>query len=521
MTAAGELRPSGHNPWLIAFVVSIATFMEVLDISIANVALRHIAGSVSASYDQATWILTSYLIANAVILPLSGWLSTVIGRKRFYMQCVGLFTASSLLCGLAWNLNWLILFRVLQGLGGGGLAPSEQSILADAFAPEKRGQAFAVYGVAVVVAPTIGPTLGGLLTDYASWNWIFFINVPMGLLSLLLVSSLVREPRRSPRPLRRGVDFIGFILVALGLGCLEIVLDEGQRNDWFQSNFIIIFAVIAATSLLALIPWELSRSNPIVDVRLLGRRQFGTCFLVMLIVGVVLFSTIQLMPQLVQNEFGYTATLAGLSLSPGGFATMLLMPVAGYLTGKVQPKYLIAGGFAVLALSMWHLTGLNGDITFSYAVWARIYTAVALPFLFIPITTASYHGLSGADTNQAAGLINVARNLGGSIGVASIQTVLQQRQQFHQSRLVENTVPSDIHYQVAVHKAIEFLTSSGASVVDAMQQANALIMTTIMKQATLLSYIDAFWILTVVSILAIPAAFILRPTTLGKQPMAH
>ena len=343
----------------------------------------------------------------------------------------------------------------------------------------------------------------------------------MGLLSLLLVSSLVREPRRSPRPLRRGVDFIGFILVALGLGCLEIVLDEGQRNDWFQSNFIIIFAVIAATSLLALIPWELSRSNPIVDVRLLGRRQFGTCFLVMLIVGVVLFSTIQLMPQLVQNEFGYTATLAGLSLSPGGFATMLLMPVAGYLTGKVQPKYLIAGGFAVLALSMWHLTGLNGDITFSYAVWARIYTAVALPFLFIPITTASYHGLSGADTNQAAGLINVARNLGGSIGVASIQTVLQQRQQFHQSRLVENTVPSDIHYQVAVHKAIEFLTSSGASVVDAMQQANALIMTTIMKQATLLSYIDAFWILTVVSILAIPAAFILRPTTLGKQPMAH
>jgi DHA2 family multidrug resistance protein len=472
----------------------------------------------AASYDQATWILTSYLVANAIVLPISGWLATVMGRKRFYMMCVGLFTASSLLCGLAWSLESLIFFRVLQGLGGGGLAPSEQAILADAFPPEKRGQAFAIYGVAVVVAPTIGPTLGGIITDYSTWHWIFFMNVPMGLLSLFLVSSLVREPPRASHRPARGfkINFVGFALVALGLGCLEVVLDEGQRNDWFESGFIVFFAVVSAVSLLALVPWELSRSDPIVDLRLLGRRQFGTCFMAMLLVGAILFGTLQLMPQLVQNEFGYTATLAGMSLSPGGLATMMLMPLAGFATGKVQPKYLIAFGFAILALSTWHLTGLNGDITFSYAVWARIYTAIGLPFLFIPVTTASYFGLAEEQTNQAAGLINVARNLGGSIGVSSVQTILQQRQQFHQSRLVEHTIPSDIHYQDALHHATELLLSSGASLADAMQRANALIAQTILKQATLLSYIDAFWILTVVCVLAIPTAFILRAMPLGK-----
>lgn len=521
MTAATSTRSmaGAHNPWLIAFVVSIATFMEVLDISIANVALQHIAGSLSASYDQATWILTSYLIANAVILPISGWLSTVLGRKRFYMLCVGLFTTSSLLCGLAWSLGSLIFFRVLQGLGGGGLAPSEQAILANAFPPEKRGQAFAAYGVAVVVAPTVGPTLGGLITDDFTWHWIFFMNVPIGVLSLILVSSLLRSDGEARRAPRRGprVDFIGFALVALGLGCLEVVLDEGQRNDWFQSGFILFFAMVSGICLLALVPWELSHKDPIVDVRLLGQRQFGTCFLVMLLIGAILFSTLQLMPQLVQSQFGYTATLAGLSLSPGGLATMVLMPVAGYATGKIQPKYLIAFGFAVLALSTWHLTGLDGDITFGYAVWARIYTAIGLPFLFIPVTTASYLGLRGAQTNQAAGLINVARNLGGSIGVALAQTILQRREQFHQSRLVEHTIPSDVQYQQALQRATELMLSAGGSLEDAMHRANALIAQTISKQAILLSYIDAFWILTVICLFAIPTAFFLRPTPLGKE----
>jgi MFS transporter, DHA2 family, multidrug resistance protein len=295
------------------------------------------------------------------------------------------------------------------------------------------------------------------------------------------------------------------------------VLDEGQRNDWFQSGFILIFAMVSGICLLALVPWELSHKDPIVDVRLLGQRQFGTCFLVMLLIGAILFSTLQLMPQLVQSQFGYTATLAGLSLSPGGLATMVLMPVAGYATGKIQPKYLIAFGFAVLALSTWHLTGLDGDITFRYAVWARIYTAIGLPFLFIPVTTASYFGLRGAQTNQAAGLINVARNLGGSIGVALAQTILQRREQFHQSRLVEHTIPSDVQYQQALQRATELMASAGGSLEDAMHRANALIAQTISKQAILLSYIDAFWILTVICLIAIPTAFFLRSIPLGKE----
>lgn len=358
-----------HNPWLIAGVVSIATFMEVLDTTIANVALRHIAGSLAAGLDQVTWVVTSYLVANAVILSISGWLATVIGRKRFYMICVAIFTVSSLLCGLAWSLPALIVFRIIQGLGGGGMAPSEQAILADAFPPEIRGRAFAVYGVAVVVAPVIGPTLGGWITDNYSWHWVFLMNVPMGMLSLGLVSVLVSEPAATRKEraalLRNGlsVDYIGFILVALGLGCLEVVLDEGQRDDWFESNFILSFAITSAASLILLVPWELTRKEPIVDLRLLGHRQFGSCFLVMLCVGAILVATTQFLPQMLQEQFGYTATLAGTALSPGGLVTMALMPIAGRLIGPVRPKYLIAAGMAVVTGAMWYATGLNGDFT--------------------------------------------------------------------------------------------------------------------------------------------------------------
>jgi DHA2 family multidrug resistance protein len=524
MTDAASARPRRKiNPWIIAFIVSIATFMEVLDVSIANVALRHIAGSVGASYDEATWILTSYLIANAVILPASAWLSSMIGRKKFYMICVAVFTVSSLLCGMAWSLGSLIFFRLLQGLGGGGLAPSEQSILADAFPPEKRGAAFAVYGFAVVVAPTVGPTLGGAITDYASWHWIFFINIPMGLLSLFLVGAFVHEPKREtakndPKRNPWNFDFIGFILIALCLGALEVVLDEGQRSDWFQSNFIVLFAFISAIAALAFVPWELSRRSPVVNIRLLGTRQFGMCFVMMLVTGGVLFSSIQLLPQLVQEEFGYDATLAGLSLSPGGLMTMAMMPIAGYLTGKVQPKYLIALGLAIIGFSMWTLTGLSTNLSFFYAVWTRMFTAAGLPFLFIPITTASYAGLKGDDTNQAAGLINIARNLGGSVGLAMVQTSLQQREQFHQSRLVESAVPSNIAYQDALRQITIFLQSSGSSMADAMHRANAVVAQTIQKQATLLAYIDTFWLMAMVCLLAFPLAFALRAIPLGKSP---
>jgi len=521
-SAAGD-----HNPLLIAIVVSIATFMEVLDITIANVALRHIAGSLSASYDQSTWILTSYLVANAVVLPMSGWLATVIGRKRFYMGCVAVFTLASFLCGIAWSLPSLIAFRVLQGLGGGGLASSEQAILADAFPPEKRGQAFAAYGVAVVVAPTIGPTLGGWITDNASWHWVFFINVPMGLLSLVLVSWLVSEPAAAEAERREllanglRIDFLGMALVALGLGALEVVLDEGQRHDWFSSTFITSFALLSFASLVSLVMWELRHEHPVVDVRLLIRRQFGTCFLVMLVVGAILVGTTQLLPQLLQTEFGYTATLAGMALSPSGLVMFCLMPVAGILTGKVQPKYLIAAGMALVAHAMWVPTGLNGNITFGYAVWLRVLLALGLPFLFLPLTIASYAGLPPQMTNQASALFNVARNLGGSFGVSLSQTLLQQREQFHHARFVEHVAPSDPGYQHTVDMLTSYFASRGSDTVAAAHQALGWIAQTIDRQATLIAFIDVSWAFMILALVAIPLAFVLRPVELGKQPMEH
>src|SRR5438067_717656 len=517
----------GHNPYLIAFVVSIATFMEVLDTTIANVALRHIAGGLAVGIDESTYVITSYLVANAVVLSISGWLSTEIGRKRFYMICVATFSVASLLCGFAWNLQSLVLFRILQGLGGGGMATSEQAILADSFPPQKRGQAFAIYGVAVVVAPVIGPTLGGWITDTYSWHWVFLINVPMGLLSLFLVGTLVSEPSGAEEErqvlLRNGlrVDYIGFVLVATGLGSLEFVLDEGQRKDWFGSNMILGFALASAFCLLALIPWELTRKDPIVDIRLLGRRQFGACFLVMLGTGAVLISTTQLLPQLLQTELNYTAMLAGLALSPGGIATMVLMPVVGRLVSMVQPRYLIMFGAAIVAFSMWHLTGLNSDITYAYAAWARIFLALGLPFLFLPVTTASYDGLPPDKTNQASALINVARNIGGSTGVALAQTILAQRQQFHQSRLVEHAAPSDIGYQQTIDAMTRYFQAQGSNASDAASQAIAWVGQTLRQQVNLLAYIDVFWSLAMIGAIMIPVALVIRPVDLSKPAKGH
>lgn len=517
----------GHSPYLIAFVVSIATFMEVLDTTIANVALRHIAGGLAIGLDESTYVITSYLVANAVVLSISGWLSTVLGRKRFYMMCVATFTIASLLCGLAWNLQSLVLFRILQGLGGGGMATSEQAILADSFPPQKRGQAFAIYGVAVVVAPVVGPTLGGWITDTYSWHWVFLINVPMGLLSLLLVGTLVKEPSSAEEEraelLSKGlrVDYVGFILIAVGLGALEFVLDEGQRNDWFGSNMILSFALLAAFCLLALIPWELSRDDPIVDIRLLGTRQFGACALVMLGTFAVLISTTQLLPQLLQTEVGYTAMLAGLALSPGGVATMMLMPVAGRLVSVVQPKYLIMFGAAVAALSMWHMTGLTRDISYGYAALARIYLAIGLPFLFLPVTTASYDGVPPEKTNQASALINVARNIGGSMGVAVAQTLLAQRQQFHQSRLIEHAAPSDLGYQQTLDQMTRYFQAQGANASDAASQAIAWVGRTLQQQVDFLAYIDVFWSLAIIAALLIPIAATLRSIDLGAPSRGH
>ena len=517
----------GHNPYLIAFVVSIATFMEVLDTTIANVSLRYIAGGLAVGLDESTYVITSYLVANAVVLSISGWLATVIGRKRFYMICVAVFTFASLLCGFAWNLEALVLFRILQGLGGGGMATSEQAILADSFPPERRGQAFAIYGIAVVVAPVVGPTLGGWIRDTYSWHWIFLINVPMGLLSLFLVGTLVSEPsgaeQERQRLLSKGlrVDYVGFALVAIGLGSLEFVMDEGQRNDWFGSNMIVGFALAAGFCLVALVFWELTREDPIIDIRLLGQRQFGACFLAMLGTGAIVIATTQILPQFLQTELGYTAMLAGLVLSPGGLVTMVMMPITGWLIGRVQPKYLIAAGSAIAALSMWHLTGITGDITYGYAAMSRIYLAIGLPLLFLPITTASYDGIPPHKTNQASALINVARNLGGSMGVALVQTVLAQRQQFHQTRLVEHVAPSDIAYQQTIDAMTRYFQAQGSNASEAASQAIAWVGQTLQKQVDLLAFADVFWTLAMIGAIMIPMALTLRSIDLKAPARGH
>ena len=509
-SAAGD-----RNPWLVAVVVSIATFMVVLDTAIANVSLRYIAGSLAASVDESTWVVSTYLIANAVVLPASGWLSNVLGRKRFYMICVALFTASSLLCGLAPNLSSLIFFRILQGLGGGGMPTSEQAILADTFPPAKRGQAFALYGIAVIVAPTVGPTIGGWITDNFSWHWIFFINVPIGLASLALVHWLVDEPeilkREREERLAGGlkVDWVGFLLIAMTLGCLEVVLDRGQIDDWFKSDTIILFSTLAAVSFLAFIPWELNQAEPIVELRLLGHRQFGMAFFVMLLVGAILFGSNQIMPQLLQTVFPYTAMLSGFAMMPGGIAMLLIMPIAGQITGKFQPKYLMTLGLSGIALSMWYSTSLTPDASFDYFGWVRVYQMVGLPFLFIPINTVAYDGLPADKTNQASALMNVARNLGGSIGISLANVVLTQRTQFHQSRLVENTVPSSPVFQSTLRQITRYFMQHGATAGDANGQAMGFIGQLIQMQATILAYIDVFYVCAITAVVMIPMVLIL------------
>ncbi|WP_294190119.1 DHA2 family efflux MFS transporter permease subunit [uncultured Sphingomonas sp.] len=507
-SAAGD-----RNPWLIVGVISLATFMEVLDTSIANVSLDHIAGGLAASRDEATWVLTSYLVSNAIVIPISGWLSDVIGRKRYYMISVALFTLSSLMCGFAPNLPFLIFARILQGIGGGGLAPSEQSFLADSFPPEKRGAAFAAYGVVVVCGPVLGPTLGGFITDNISWHWIFLINVPIGIISLLLVNTFVIEPeilqKERRQRLRRGlrVDYIGFALVVLGLGGLELILDRGERDAWLESTFILGLAVTVAVSLAFLVWWELARKDPIVNLKLLANRNFSITLLFMTTTGAVLFGTTTLIPQMLQEVFNYNATSAGLALTVGGIATLVAMPVVGTLTGKVDTRFLLMPALLLQAASLWYMSGWNSELTFGQASTARLISAVGLPFLFVPINTAAYVGLKPDQTSDASALLNVARNLGGSIGIGVAQAILISRGQYHQDRIVEGLNPLNPSYVEGVNQLSR--TVGGAGGDQSMTTLSAL-MQQVREQAQVLSYIDVFHGFMIFVLLVTPLAIFLR-----------
>jgi MFS transporter, DHA2 family, multidrug resistance protein len=503
------------NPWVIAVLVALASFMEVLDTTIANVALPYIAGGMGVSEDEASWVVTTYLVANAIILTASSYLAKTFGRKPFFLISLGLFTVSSLLCGFAPNLNALLLFRVLQGVGGGGMVPVAQSILADSFPPAKRGQAFAVFGVAVVVAPVVGPTLGGWLSDNVSWTWCFLINVPVGVIAMALISLLVPRERARRQQAGQGFDVIGFLLVATFLGALEVVLDRGLDDDWFGSTFIVTFAIICGLAFVLMIPWELSHRNPAVDLRMVASRQFGACFLVMLATGAILLATTQFLPLLVQQDFAWTATWAGLVLSPGGVVTMVMMFVVGRMAAKVQPKYLIIAGAAIVALSMYGMTNVYGDLGFWFMARLRMLYGVGLPLVFVPIMAASFDGIDKSKTDQASAIINAARNTGGSIGVSIASNVLSHREQFHQNRLIEQVIPSSTTYQDTLQQITNYFTGHGSSLAQAHDQAIQWIGQQVQVQASFLAYMDTFWVLMLISLSAVPLALALRKVKLG------
>ena len=516
------------GPWLIAILVALASFMEVLDTTIANVSLNYIAGGLGVSEDEASWVVTTYLVANAIILTASPFLARMLGRKSFFLICLGIFTTSSIMSGFAWSLQSLLFFRVLQGFGGGGMVPVAQSILADAFPAEKRGQGFAVFGVAVVVAPAVGPTLGGWLSDNISWRWDFLINGPIGVFAMVAIAMVLRESQaviaeqQRQREQGGGFDLIGFVLVATFLGALEVVMDRGLDDDWFGSSFIVAGSAVCALAFVLMVPWEIRRRNPMIDLRMVATRQFGACFLVMLATGAILQGTTQFMPLLAQDDFGYTATWAGIMLTPGGLVTLVMMFVVGFMSGKVQPKYLIAVGASIIAFSMYRLTSVYSDIGFWYLAWTRVLTGIGLPLVFIPIMTASFDGIAAGKTDQASALINAARNIGGSIGVSIVSNVLAHREQFHQSRLIENVVPSSAQYQNTLHQVINYFVAQGSSLAQAQQQAIAWIGHQVQAQASLLGFMDAFWVLMLISLSAVPLALSLRKVKSDRHaPMAH
>src|ERR1700760_4864050 len=517
---AHDWTPS-HNPWAIALTVTLATFMEVLDTSIANVALPHIAGSLSTSQEEATWVLTSYLVSSAIVLPISGWLSNRFGRKRFYMTCVALFTVCSFLCGLAPTLPFLIIARVLQGIGGGGLAPSEQAILADTFPVSRRGQAFAVYGMAVVIAPAIGPTLGGWITDNFDWHWIFFINIPIGLISLFLSQRMVEDPpylqRRKEKP--GPVDAMGLGLVAIGVGCLEFVLDRGQQKDWFGDPMIRLSFIAAMVLLIVFVFWEWHHPDPIVDLKLLKNRNFGTAVFLQLILGMVLFGTTVLIPQFLQNLLGYTAERAGMVLSPAGFLMMVTMLIAGKLVGKFDPRVMVSMGYLITAIALHNLTRLDLNVSFAQVTLWRMYQVLGLAFIFIPISTLNYIGVPREKNNQISSFSNFARNLGGSLGTALLTTFLARSSQVYQQGLAGHVRPDGRVYRDYLAQTQAGLMRLGQGSSAAAQLAYGRAYRQMLRQASMLGYKNAFFILSMTILCLAPLPFVMRrPPKAMKAP---
>ena len=503
--------------------VMLATFMEVLDTTVVNVSLPNIAGNLSAGIDESTWVLTSYLVSNAIILPMGGWFSMLFGRKRFFMICVALFTVSSVLCGLAPSLGMLIFFRVLQGLGGGALQPVSQAILVETFPREKQGMAMAIFGMGVVVAPIIGPTLGGWITDNDSWRWIFFINIPIGIVALLLTAALVFDPpylvRRSFRDGLK-IDYLGFGLLATGLGSLEVVLDEGQREDWFSSHFIVTFAAIMVVCLIAVVVWELRQEHPVIDFRILKERNFMLATVSMLVLGFVLYGSTALLPLFLQTLLGYTALLSGLVLSPAGIVVVVCLPIVGLLLRWFQARWLVVFGVLASSTGLFVMARFNLYIDYRAALWSRIVQSFGMAFLFVPISVVAFAFIPKARTSYATGLFNLARNVGGSAGIATVTTLLARRAQFHQQPLVSHLTPYDSAYRNSLAGATQLLHAHGATLPDAAAGAQGLLYGSMLRQSNMLAFADAFWVMAMLFLLIVPLMFCMKKMKPARAPLA-
>lgn len=502
-------RPEHVNPWVVTMSVMLATFMEILDTTVVNVSIPHIAGNLAATVDEGTWVVTSYLVSNAIILPMSGWLANRFGRRRMIMACVAGFTATSVCCAVATSLPALIFFRVLQGLTGGGMQPLAQAIMLESFPREKHGQAMAAYGVGIILAPILGPALGGYITDHYSWRWIFYLNVPVGVLSLALMSRFVWDPHYIQRPKGR-VDMWGMGYLALGFGTLQIVLDTGQRHDWYESDYIRFFTAVCVIGLILFVIRELTTEHPIVDLRALRDRTFAAGVFLITTIGFILYASLVLLPIYLQTLLGYPAYDAGLALSPRGVGSLLAMPLVGVLTSKIDARKLLVFGFIVGALTMFDLSGLNLQAGYWDIFWPQVFQGVALACMMIPLMAVSVSRIPKEKMGNATSIFNLMRNIGGSFGISLMTTFLARRNQFHQNRLVENVVAGDTGTQMVLNGMKQWFMSRGSDAYTAMQRAYAGIYGLIQRQAAMQSFVEAFWIMAVMFVGMVPLTFILR-----------
>jgi MFS transporter, DHA2 family, multidrug resistance protein len=514
--ASASPAPPQINPWIVAVAVMFATFMEVLDTTVVNVSLPHIAGSLDATIDESTWALTSYLVANAIILPLAGWLANHFGRKRLLLASVTGFTISSFLCALAPTLEALVVFRIIQGMTGGALQPLSQAVLLEAFPPHQRGKAMGFWGLGIVTAPIFGPVLGGWLTDNYSWRWVFYINIPVGVVSILMTKLYIFDPpyieRRSDR-----VDYWGIGLLAVGVGALQFMLDKGQQEDWFASDLMRALAVMAVVALAAFVLRELKTAHPVVDLRVFKVRTYTAGVFLITVLGFVLYGSLVLLPIMLQTLLGYPSLQAGIAMAPRGMGSFLAMPVIGMLVGRVGARRLLALGLVGGAVTLYWLGQLNLSAGYWDIFWPQFIQGISLGLLFVPLTTITMDPISKETMGNATSIFNLMRNIGGSMGIAASTTMLARYGQVYTSQLGARVTPYDPAAQSMFESMRDAFVARGADLATATQRAQAAMFGLVSRQATMLAFVTVFRTLALIFILMLPLVLVMKSPR-GRAP---